>query len=263
MRRVVITGMGAVTPLGEGVGATFEGLLAGRSGVGPITRFDARAFPTTFAAEVKGFDLGRHLPDAAPWKGMRIAGQCALAAGRMALGQAGLLEGGPRERFGVYLGTGEGKQDFHNLLRLTGRSHDPASPDHLDHVRLARHGSELYVRENEYEQELHTPSAALALAFGLEGPNFACLTACAAGTQALGEAAQLVRHGDADLMLAGGAHSMVYELGLTGFTLLTALSKRNADPQRASRPFDAGRDGFVLGEGAGLLVLEELEHARR
>jgi 3-oxoacyl-[acyl-carrier-protein] synthase II len=115
----------------------------------------------------------------------------------------------------------------------------------------------------EFEQELHTPPAHLADYFGLEGPNYNCLTACAAGAQAIGEATELIRHGDADVMLAGGSHSMIHPLGVTGFNLLTALSTNNAEPARASRPFDLRRDGFVLGEGAGMVVLEELEHARR
>src|SRR5262249_32527567 len=115
----------------------------------------------------------------------------------------------------------------------------------------------------EAEQELHTPPAPLAAYFAPRGPNFSCLTACAASSQALGEAAELIRHGDADLMLSGGAHSMIHPFGVTGFNRLTALSQNNANPQGASRPFDKNRDGFVLGEGAGMLVLEELEHAKK
>src|SRR5262249_30790912 len=115
----------------------------------------------------------------------------------------------------------------------------------------------------EYEQELHMPTAHIADHFGLEGPNYNCLTACAAGTQAVGEALEIVRRGDADLVLSGGAHSMIHPLGVTGFNLLTALSTRNHAPEKASRPFDRLRDGFVLGEGAGIVILEELEHARR
>jgi 3-oxoacyl-[acyl-carrier-protein] synthase II len=133
----------------------------------------------------------------------------------------------------------------------------------MNNAEVCRIGLTAYHPGREYEQELHTPSAHLAEYFGLEGPCFSCLTACAAGTQALGEALEMIRAGEADVMLAGGAHSMIHPFGLTGFNLLTALSTRNDAPQKASRPFDLHRDGFVLGEGAGLLVLEELEHAKR
>src|SRR5439155_6408217 len=124
-------------------------------------------------------------------------------------------------------------------------------------------GLQVYHPGQEYEQELHTPAARLAEHFGLEGPNYNCLTACAAGSQALGEALDMIRQGEADLMLAGGSHSMIHPLGVTGFNLLTALSTNNSQPTKASRPFDLNRDGFVLGEGSGMLVLEDLDHARK
>jgi 3-oxoacyl-[acyl-carrier-protein] synthase II len=262
MRRVVITGMGMVTPLGDTLEGVFSALLAGKSGVGPITRFDARAFPTTFAAEVKDLDLAHHVREPERWSDAGDAVKFALAAARKALEDAGLLKGGDRSRMGVYLGTGESKQDFEALTSIAGRSLD-ATGRKLDSAALIREAMARYHRGREYTQELHNPSADLAEEMELEGPCHACLTACAAGSQALGEAAHLVRHGDADVILAGGAHSMIYPLGVTGFNLLTALSTRNDAPARASRPFDLTRDGFVLGEGAGLLVLEELEHARR
>ncbi len=132
----------------------------------------------------------------------------------------------------------------------------------LDAVSFSREGLHALDPGRELEQELHTTAAHLADYFALEGPNFSCLTACAAGSQALGEAAEVIRHGDADLMLSGGSHSMIQPFGVTGFNLLTALSTRNDEPRRASRPFDRTRDGFVMGEGAGILILEELEHAR-
>ncbi len=262
MRRVVITGMGMVTPLGDTLEGVFAAMLAGQSAVGPITRFDARTFPTTFAAEVKGFDLSRHVGDVGRWIDAGDAVKFALAAAGKALDDAGLRHGGDRTRMGVYLGTGESRQDHDAVLAIAGRSLDASGRRRLDDKALSREAVRTYHRGREYTQELHNPSGDLADVFALEGPNHACLTACAAGTQALGEAAHLVRHGDADVMLAGGAHSMIYPLGVTGFSLLTAISTRNDNPRRASRPFDLTRDGFVLGEGAGLLVLEDMEHAR-
>jgi 3-oxoacyl-[acyl-carrier-protein] synthase II len=153
-------------------------------------------------------------------------------------------------------------QDFHNLLSLIAHSYRPETRQ-IDNVAFTVGGLAAFHAEREAEQELHTTAAHLAAHFELDGPNYTCLTACAASSQALGEAAEQIRHGDADLMLAGGAHSMIHPLGVTGFNLLTALSTRNDEPQKASRPFDLNRDGFVLGEGAGMLVLEELEHAKK
>jgi 3-oxoacyl-[acyl-carrier-protein] synthase II len=238
--------------------------LAGKSGVGPIEHFNANRFPTKFAAQVKDFDLPRFVPDCARWTHSGINSQFAAAAAQEALGDAGLLDDDrvDRTHFGVYLGSGEGIHDFHNLISSLARA---AQPDgrNVDEAAFTRGALELFHPGREAEQELHTTSAHLAAHFGLEGPNFNCLTACAASSQAVGEAVALMRHGDADLMLAGGAHSMIHPLGVTGFNLLTALSTRNDAPQKASRPFDLHRDGFVLGEGAGMLILEELEHARR
>ncbi len=265
-RRVVITGMGAVTPLGHSVEETFRALCEGRSGVGPIHRFNASRFPTTFAAEVKDFDLGRWIKNAERFRDTGVNTQFALAAARQALEDADLLDGqGPgvdRTRFGTYFGSGEGIQDFHNLLSLIGQSYRRESRS-VDTVAFVRGGLSRFHAGRESEQELHTTSAHVATEFALEGPNYNCLTACAASSQAVGEATELIRHGDADLMLSGGSHSMIHPLGVTGFNLLTALSTFNEAPARASRPFDLRRDGFVLGEGAAMLVLEELEHARR
>ena len=263
-RRIVITGMGAITPLGHGVEELFAALAAGRSGVGPITRFDASAFPTRFAAEVKDFDLGPFVGDAGRWDDSGLNTRFALAASRQAMEDAGLLGvvGADPTRFGVYLGAGEGTQDFHCFLSMAARSYR-ADAGRIDPVALSALAVRGFNARREYEQEFHTTPAHVAELFGLEGPNLNCLTACAAGAQAVGEAAEMIRHGDADLMLAGGSHAMIHPMGVTGFNLLTALSTRNDAPQQASRPFDLRRDGFVLGEGAGLVVLEELEHARR
>ena len=183
---------------------------------------------------------------------------------RWLLADAGLLDDAriDRTRFGIYMGTGEGIQDFPALTAMLAASYRP-DRGRLDDVDLGRESLKRYHPGREYEQELHTSPAHLASYFGLDGPNFNCLTACAAGTQAVGEATEQIRHGDADLMLSGGTHSMIHPLGLTGFNLLTALSTFRGPPEKASRPFDRERDGFVLGEGAGVVVLEEREHARK
>jgi 3-oxoacyl-[acyl-carrier-protein] synthase II len=265
-RRVVITGMGAITPLGHGVTEMFRALCEGHSGVGPISHFNAGRFPTKFAAEVKDFDLGRWVKDPGRFDHTGVNTRFALAAARQALEDAGLLEdqnpGVDRTRFGAYFGSGEGIQDFHNLLWLIGQNYSPQSRS-VDTASFVRGGLSRFHPGRESEQELHTTSAHVADEFALDGPNYNCLTACAASSQAVGEATELIRHGDADLMLSGGSHSMIHPLGVTGFNLLTALSTSNEAPQKASRPFDQRRDGFVLGEGSGMLVLEDLQHARR
>jgi 3-oxoacyl-[acyl-carrier-protein] synthase II len=263
-RRIVITGMGAITPLGHNVEDLFQAQLEGKSGIGPITLFDASKFPTKFAAQVKDFDLGAHVKDPSRWVDSGANSRFAAAAAQQALADAGLLDGNQvdRTRFGVYLGSGEGIQDFHHLISLISKSYEPERRS-VNSGTFTAGGLHDFHPGREFEQELHTTPGHLAAYFGLEGPNYNCLTACAASSQAIGEAAELIRHGDADLMLSGGAHSMIHPLGVTGFNLLTALSTYNDDPPRASRPFDLRRDGFVLGEGAGMLVLEELEHARR
>jgi 3-oxoacyl-[acyl-carrier-protein] synthase II len=263
MRRVVITGMGAITPLGDMVEDLFRALLAGESGVGPITHFDASTFPTRFAAEVKNFDLGRYVRQPELWAHASPASRFAAAAARLALEDAGLLgDAVDRTRFGVYLGTGEATQEVQMHLGLVGQAYRPEQRG-VDVVEMCRLGCRHYTAPGQHEHELHMASARLAEYFDLQGPNYSCLTACAAGGHAVGEAMELIRTGEADLMLAGGAHSMVYPTGVTGFSLLTALSTRNDAPRRASRPFDRLRDGFVVGEGAGIVILEELEHARR
>lgn len=263
-RRVVITGMGAITPAGHTVRSLFQSQIAGRTDVGPITGFNARTFATTFAAEVKGFELGRFLPRPERFVHARSNTWFALAAASMALEDAGLsADGGEdRSRFGLYLGTGEGTPDFQAVISSVAWSYRPEQRA-MDTSAYITRALRRYHGQREYEQETHTTPAHVAHCFGLDGPNYNCLTACAAGTQAVGEALELIRHGDADLMLAGGSHSMIGPFGVGGFNNLTALSTRNAAPRKASRPFDRHRDGFVLGEGAGMLVLEELEHARR
>ncbi len=264
-RRVVITGMGVVTPLGDTVAALYQSQIEGRSGVSKITIFDPGSFPTQIAAQVKGFQLAKYLgADAERFKKAGPNTQFALAAAKPALADAGLLDlnAGDRSRMGVYLGAGEGKQDFYHLIPTIGKSSD-ATQFKVDASTFYRHGVEGFDPASECEQEMHTCTAHVADVFGLEGPNYSCLTACAASSQAIGEGADLIRRDEADVILAGGAHSMIHPFGITGFNLLTALSVENAEPTKASCPFDARRSGFVMGEGSGMLVLEELEHARR
>ena len=261
-RRVVITGMGVVTPLGHSVADLFAASVAGRSAVGPITHFDARTFPTTFASEVKNFDLAKFVPEAHRYRNCGVNTHYALAAGRQAMTEAGLLEErGDRSRMGVYLGSGEGKEDFEALTTSTATATEAGARQ----TNIRQTTGLLYQRLNgpqEAEQEMYIPSGYLANEFALDGPFASCQTACAASSQAIGEATEMIRAGEADVMLAGGSHSMITPLGITGFNRLTALSQRNDSPATASRPFDLTRDGFVIGEGSGLIVLEELEHAR-
>lgn len=263
-RRVVITGMGAVTPLGHSVKDLYENQLAGRSGADFIKHFDATTFPTKFASELKDFDLAAFVKDTSRWKYAGPNARFAAAAAQQALQDAGVLDDNriDRTRFGVYLGSGEGIQDFGHMTTLISAGYSDASRK-VDASEFIRRGLQRFEREREYEQEMHTTPGHLADHFDLEGPNYNCLTACAASSQAIGEATELIRHGEAELMLSGGSHSMIHPFGVTGFNLLTALSTDNADPKKASRPFDLNRSGFVLGEGAGMLILEELEHARK
>jgi 3-oxoacyl-[acyl-carrier-protein] synthase II len=261
MRRVVITGMGMLTPVGADMESTWSALLSGKSGVGPITLFDARTFPTRIAAEVKDFDLGRYLDKPARWAEHSRNTKFALSAASMALEDAGLVDPNAkldRTRFGVYLGSGEGQQDFPRFVKLMNQtSHD----GHVDTAEFTRQGLAALHPIREAEQEPGTPSAHIASLFGARGLNANCLTACAASSQAIGEACELIRRGNADVILSGGTHSMIHPFGVMGFIRLTALSTRNDEPERASRPFDRDRDGFIIGEGAGMVVLEELEHA--
>ena len=263
-RRVVITGMGAVTPIGHSVREMFDAQLAGKNGVGPISHFRAKRFPTTFAAEVKHFHLEKLVSNSDRWKDSGLNSRFAAAAAQQALVDAGMLTDRKIDpsRFGIYLGSGEGIQDFEGMVNLLSGNYDPAKR-HLDLKGFCRDGLRIFHAGREAEQELQTTAAHLAAHFEIGGPNFSCLTACAASSQAIGEATEMIRHNTVDMILAGGAHSMIHPFGVTGFNLLTALSQRNDEPHRASRPFDGQRDGFVLGEGAGMVILEELEHAKK
>jgi len=257
--------MGWVTPLGHDLEQVWKRLLAGESGIGPVSIFDARTFPTQFAAEVRNFDLRDFL--GAHYERHRTASRqtrFALAAAEMAWKAARLdgTGGIEPEMVGVYLGVGEGPIDFDNFAMAAIRGWNPEKRE-LDTVRWAEAAYERLDAVREFEQDPNCAAGHIACRFNAQGPNFNTLTACAASTQALGEAAALIRRGDADIMISGGAHSMLHPLGMTGFNRLTALSTRNDSCLTASRPFDRTRDGFVLGEGAGILILEEYENARR
>jgi len=269
-RRVVITGMGVVTPLGCNVEEMWRRLLNCESGIGPTTLFDASCFPSTFGGEVKDFDFAAITP-----KGCNPRHQSAGRNSRFVIGaalqawrQAGLplpLESNGKlnpHNIGVYLGAGEGPLDFDNFIAPTVGGWD-SNAKKMNWQRWGEIAQKQMNAIRELEQEPNMPSAHLAQLFGLHGPIMSCLTACAASTQAIGEALELIRYGDAEIMIAGGCHSMIHPLGVTGFNRLTALSTRNDDMRTASRPFDRTRDGFVLSEGAGAIILEELESARK
>ena len=262
-RRVVVTGMGMVTPLGRDVESTWSALREGRSGVGKITLFDASTFPTKIAAEARGFQLSDYIGEeaASRWVEHSRNTKFAIAAAEMAMTNSGLREAAKldRSRFGVYLGSGEGQQDFPRFVKLV---YESTIDGRVDTSIFTSRGLHQLEAIPEAEQEPGIPAAHLASLHGARGPNANCLTACAASSQAIGEAVELLRRGDADVILSGGTHSMIHPFGVTGFNLLTALSTRNDEPTRASRPFDRDRDGFILGEGAGMVILEELEHAK-
>ncbi|MGE3317128.1 MAG: beta-ketoacyl-ACP synthase II [Planctomycetaceae bacterium] len=259
-RRVVVTGMGCITPIGNDVETMWKSLTEGKSGVGNITHFDASNFPTRFAAEVQNFDLSKYIPEPERFEFAGRNIRFAIAAAQQAVQDSGVLDSSlnPAE-FGVYLGAGEGQQDFVLFMNLVARAQRDGE---LDLEKFARTGVELMNARAELEQEPNMPSGHLASLFNAQGPNLNCLTACAASSQAIGEATEIIRRGDAEVMLSGGAHSMIHPFGVTGFNLLTALSTHNENPQKASRPFDKDRDGFVLGEGAGMVILEELSRAK-
>ena len=259
-RRVVVTGIGCITPIGNTVEKTWESLCEARSGIGTITHFDATKFPTRFAAEVKDFDFDQTVDDPERFEHAGRNIRFAIGAARQAVEDSGILDSGiDPAMFGVYLGAGEGQQDFMLFMNMVAQAQTNGE---VDLEKFTRRGLELLHPQAEMEQEPNMASGHLAGLFNAQGPNLNCLTACAASSQAIGEATELIRRGDADIMLSGGAHSMIHPFGVTGFNLLTALSTHNEEPQRASRPFDKDRDGFVLGEGAGMLILEELEHAK-
>jgi 3-oxoacyl-[acyl-carrier-protein] synthase II len=260
-RRVVITGIGMVTPLGADREGIWKRLLAGESGVGYTTLFDAANFPTKISAEVRNWDVSDVGENPEDWKYQCRHTRFAIGAAKKAVSDAGLQEARiDPTRFGIYTGSGEGPQDFDRFTEMMVAGLNGGTT--LDISRFTRRGLELLNPIAELEQEPNMPAGHLASLFNAQGPNINCLTACAASSQAIGEAVEIIRRGEADVMLAGGTHTMIHPFGVTGFNLLTALSTRNDEPARASRPFERDRDGFVLGEGAGMVVLEDLDLAR-
>jgi 3-oxoacyl-[acyl-carrier-protein] synthase II len=246
-RRVVVTGMGSLTALGPDVASTWDGLVAGRSGVRTIESFDPSRVASKIAAEVRNFDPG-DVVDRKDARRMDRYILFGLVVAREAMAQAGLperLEGSLAERTGVYLGSGLGGVQtlFDNVLVMAERGPDRISPFFVP-MGIS-----------------NVAAGQIAITFGPTGPNFAIVSACATGAHAIGEAWETIRRGDADLMLAGGVEAAIHEAVIGGFASMKALSTRNDDPEGASRPFDAGRDGFVMGEGGGMLVLESLESA--
>ncbi len=245
-RRVVITGFGCVSPVGNNVKETWQALLAGKSGAGPITSFDASAHKTKFAAEVKGFDAAALLGNRDARKMDRFT-QFATVATLEALEQSRLkIDESNRDRVGILIGTGIGGimtiLEQYDLLKERG-------PERVSPFLIPMMISD-------------SAAGNLAIRVGARGPNMALATACASGTNALGEAAEMIRRGAADAMIAGASEAAITTLSMAGMNVMTALSTRNDDPQRASRPFDKDRDGFLMGEGSGILILEELEYAR-
>ena len=247
--------------MGADVEQVWRGLKEGKSGVGYTTIFDASNFPTKISAEVRDWDISDVGEDPQHWRLRGRHTKFAAGAAKTAVLDSGVLDK-PLDptRFGVYLGSGEGQQDFNCFTKMMTSALAGAK---FDMALFTKKGIEMLHPTIELEQEPNMPAGHLASMFDAQGPNANCLTACAASSQAIGEAAEIIRRGDADVMLSGGTHSMIHPFGVTGFNLLTALSTNNEHPTKASRPFDRDRDGFVLGEGAAMVVLEELEHARR
>jgi 3-oxoacyl-[acyl-carrier-protein] synthase II len=245
-RRVVVTGLGIVCPVGIGVPEAWQNIVAGKSGITRISRFDASAYPARIAGEVKGFDPAKYL-SAKEVRRFDTFIHYGLAAGIEAIKDAGLdLERENREQIGVCIGSGIGGlpliEDTHDAVLAGG----------------PRKISPFFVPGSI----INMISGQLSIMYGLKGPNLALVTACTTANHSIGDAGRLIEYGDADVMIAGGAESTISPLGVGGFCAARALSLRNDDPETASRPWDKDRDGFVLGEGAGVLVLEELEHAR-
>jgi 3-oxoacyl-[acyl-carrier-protein] synthase II len=246
-RRVVVTGMGAITPLGNSVGEFWQNCLEGKSGIGPVTQFDTTGYPSRIGGEVKGFDPLDYMARRDARRMSRFS-QFGIAASRQALESAELdLEKEDRARVGVILGNGIGglpniEEAVHTIRNKGGMRIDPFfMPKMLPNMAAAQ----------------------LSLVLGIKGYSNTVITACAAGTQAMGDSLDLLRSGRADVAVTGGTEAALCELGLCGFAVMRALSTRNDEPEKASRPFDADRDGFVAAEGAGIFVFEELEHARQ
>ena len=245
-RRVVVTGLGVISPVGNSVPLAWENLLAGRGGIADVTRFDASAFSCRFAGEVKGFDVEQYMP-AKEARHMDTFIHYGMAAGIQAWADCGIeVTEANAERIGVIVGSGIGGLPMieHTHAELEAKGPRRISPFFVP------------------ASIINMISGHLSIRFGLKGPSLAVVTACTTGLHCIGEAGRLIEYGDADVMLAGGAEATVSPLGIGGFAAARALSSRNDDPATASRPWDKDRDGFVLGEGSGVMVLEEYEHAK-
>jgi 3-oxoacyl-[acyl-carrier-protein] synthase II len=246
-RRVVVTGLGLISPVGNDVASGWANLVAGKSGIGRITRFDASQFPVQIAGEVKDFDVGAWMP-AKEARHFDAFIHYGIAASAQAVKDAGIsVDRIPAERIGVIVGSGIG-----GLPMIENNHTEYAS-------RGVRRISPFFVPGSI----INMVSGQVSIMFGFQGPNYAVVSACTTGLHSIGDAGRLIEYGDADVMIAGGAEATVSPMGVGGFCAARALSTRNDDPTTASRPWDRDRDGFVLGEGAGVLVLEEYEHARR
>src|SRR5881398_2245175 len=244
-RRVVVTGIGLVTPLGTGTKQSWEAAIAGKSGVGQITRFDAKDLPCRIAGEVKGFDPSQFM-DRKEARRNDLFIQFGLAAAKLALEDARLpLDKPLGERCGVIVGSGMGGLSTLEETHITAveKGHRRVNPFFIPSIIVNLVGGQISIK------------------YGAAGVNFAPVSACATGNHAIGESMRHIQHGDADLIITGGAEATITLLGISGFTAARALSERNDAPEKASRPFDKDRDGFVAGEGAGILILESREHA--
>jgi 3-oxoacyl-[acyl-carrier-protein] synthase II len=245
-RRVVVTGVGLVTPLGVGTEANWKALLAGQSGIGPITRFDASLFAARIAGEVKGFDPLQFM-EKKDVKKMDIFIQFAVAAAQFAMDDARLkVTPDIADHVGVYIASGIG--GFTTIER--------------EHRELIAGGPRRISPFFIPSTIINLAAGQVSIRFGARGPNLATCTACTASAHAVGEAYEIIKRGDANVMIAGGSEAAITPMGVGGFAAMRALSTRNDEPQRASRPFDKGRDGFVMGEGSGIVILEELEMAK-
>ena len=246
-RRVVVTGLGLVTPVGIGVNESWKNIISGVSGISTITKFDPTNFPSKIAGEVKNFDASMYLnPKDA--RRMDTFIQFGLVAGIEAFKDSGIVVTDENEgRIGVSIGSGIGGI---NLIESTNDLYDKGGP---------RKVSPFFIPGTI----INMISGNLSIIFGLKGPNVAIVTACTTGTHSIGDAARMIEYGDADVMVAGGSEAAITELSVAGFSAAKALSSRNEDPSTASRPWDIDRDGFVIGEGAGVMVLEEFEHAKK
>lgn len=268
-QRVVVTGMGIICPLAHDIENFWDALMTGKSGIDKTTIFDASTFPSTFSAEVKDYDPLKYTKNPELHKGCNRGTGFSIGAVSQACRQAGIdietenpKDNIDRERMAIYLGAGEGSADNDMFFKSLAESWDDDNRE-MDWDKWAQTALSMMDITRELEQEPNMPVSHIASMTGARGTVRSCLTACAASTQAAGEASMLIRNGDADVVITGGTHSMIHPLGLTGFNRLTALSTKNDSPQTASRPFSASRDGFVLGEGAAILILESLESAKK